>query len=212
MSNAGNALGGAATGAAAGSVLGPWGAAAGGIIGGLGGWFSGAGPQDVNQDERNKATALAAAAANGQGPSAAQDLLNMNTSRANDLAFSQAKGTAGANPALAATLASNAAAQNSQQNIQAAAALRAQEMNDARSQYLAATGVNVAAAQQQANTQGEYNSKLFNSVLGGASSAAGRFAGAGGPTPVATPTAPTPAPVGPGASGMADDQRQTRGF
>lgn len=193
MSKAGSAAGGAVAGASAGAVLGPWGAAAGGLIGGIGGWLSGSsGPSDAEiaaqqaaAAERAHATELARNAAEGNGPSAAQDLLNLNTGRANDLAFSQAKGMAGANPALAAVMASNAAAQNSQVGIANAAALRAQEMNDARSQYLAATGANVGAAQSrdaaqtaQSNMQSAYNTQLFNGIVGGAGQAAGMVAGA----------------------------------
>jgi hypothetical protein len=193
MSNArlGNAAGGAASGAAAGSVLGPWGTAGGAVIGGLSGWLSGGGPSDAElaaqraqEAERANAVSLARGAAMGTAPSAAQNLLNMNTDRSNMLAISQAKSMAGANPALAATLASNQAAANSQQNIQAAAALRAQEMENARAQYLAATGANVAQAQtqdaavtQQNNLKGAYNEKLFNGFMGGAAAAGGRFAG-----------------------------------
>lgn len=193
-SKAGSAASGAVAGAAAGSVLGPWGAAGGAIIGGIGGWLSGGGPSDAEvaaqqaaAAERAHATELARNAAEGHGPSAAQDLLNLNTGRANDLAFSQAKGMAGANPALAAVMASNAAAQNSQAGIANAAALRAQEMNDARSQYLAATGVNVGAAQirdaaqtAQSNLQTDYNNSAYNSAMSGLSGAAGKIAGAQG--------------------------------
>lgn len=200
MSQAGNAASGAFGGATAGSALGPWGAAGGAVIGGVGGWLSGAGPSDAElaaqraqAAERANATHLAGLAASGQAPSAAVALLNNKTSQANDLALSQAKGMAGANPALAATLASNAAAQTSQQNIQAAAALRAQEMEQARAQYLAATGANVGAAQTQDsavtaqdNIKGAYNEKLFNGILGGATNAAGRIQGAGPATPAPT--------------------------
>lgn len=201
-SKAGSAASGAVAGAAAGSVLGPWGAAGGAIIGGIGGWLSGSsGPSDAEiaaqqaqAAERAHATELARNAAEGHGPSAAQDLLNLNTGRANDLAFSQAKGMAGANPALAAVMASNAAAQNSQAGIANAAALRAQEMNDARSQYLAATGVDVGQAQTrdaaqtaQSNLQSQYNTQLFNGAISGAAKAGGMIAGA-------TPAQPPPQP------------------
>lgn len=201
-SKAGSAASGAVAGAAAGSVLGPWGAAGGAIIGGIGGWLSGSsGPSDAEiaaqqaqAAERAHATELARNAAEGHGPSAAQDLLNLNTGRANDLAFSQAKGMAGANPALAAVMASNAAAQNSQAGIANAAALRAQEMNDARSQYLAATGVDVGQAQTrdaaqtaQSNLQSQYNTQLFNGAISGAAKAGGMIAGA-------VPAQPPPQP------------------
>lgn len=192
MSKLGSAAGGAASGAAAGSVLGPWGTAGGAVIGGIAGWLSGGGPsdaeiaaQEAQARERANATELARQAAEGGGPSAAQSLLAIQTGKANQLAMSQAKGMAGANPALAATLASNAAAQNTQYNTQAAAALRAQEMNDARQQYLAATGANVGAAQtrdaaqtSQENLQSQYNTSLFNSAIGGAAQAGGMMAGA----------------------------------
>lgn len=205
MTQLGGAASGALGGAAAGSVLGPWGTAGGAVIGGIGGWLGGAGPSDAEvaaqqaqAAARANATQLAGQAAQDQGPSAAQDLLNLNTSRANDLAFSQAKGTAGANPALAAVMASNAAAQNSQAGVANAAALRAQEMNDARAQYLAATGANVGAAQTrdaaqtaQSNLQSQFNTSLFNSAVGGAGQAAGMIAGAG-----KQPNAPTVGRVG----------------
>jgi len=203
-SKAGSAASGAVAGAAAGSVLGPWGTAGGAIIGGIGGWLSGSsGPSDAEiaaqqaaAAERAHATGIARNAAEGRGPSAAQDLLNLNTGRANELAFSQAKGMAGANPALAAVMASNAAAQNSQAGIANAGALRAQEMNDARSQYLAATGVDVGQAQTrdaaqtaQSNLQSQYNTNLFNSAISGTAQAGGMIAGA-------QPVAATPAQPG----------------
>ncbi len=203
-SKAGSAASGAVAGAAAGSVLGPWGAAGGAIIGGIGGWLSGSsGPSDAEiaaqqaqAAERAHATELARNAAEVHGPSAAQDLLNLNTGRANDLAFSQAKGMAGANPALAAVMASNAAAQNSQVGIANAAALRAQEMNDARSQYLAATGVDVGQAQTrdaaqtaQSNLQSQYNTQLFNGAISGAAKAGGVIAGAAPAQPPPQPNA-----------------------
>lgn len=201
-SKAGSAASGAIGGAAAGSALGPWGTAAGAVIGGIGGWLSGGGPSDAEvaaqqeqMAQRAHATELARSAAEGGQPSAAQSLLDLNTGRANDLAFSQAKGMAGASPALAATLASNAAAQNSQTAIQSSAALRAQEMADARAQYLAATGVNVgqgqtrdAAATAQNNVKSQFNQSLFNSAIGGAAQAGGMIAGAQG-APAAAPAA-----------------------
>ncbi len=209
MSKTGSAAQGAVGGAAAGSVLGPWGAAGGAIIGGIGGWLSGSnGPSDAEiaaqqaaAAERAHATQLARNAAEGVGPSAAQDLLNLNTGRANELAFSQAKGMAGANPALAAVMASNASAQNSQAGIANAAALRAQEMNDARSQYLAATGVDVGAAQNrdaaqtaQSNLQSQYNTQLFNGAISGAAQAGGMIAGSGQPA-AAQPAQPGAKPA-----------------
>ena len=193
-SQAGAAATGAVSGAAAGSVLGPWGAAAGGVIGGIGGWLSGGGPSDAEKAEyarqmaeRQHATMLARDAADGNGPSAAQSLLNMNTAKSNDLALSQAKSQAGISPALAAVMASNAGAQNSQMNAQAGAALRAQEMEAARAQYLQATGVNVqngmqidAAQQKQKNMQTDYNNSLYNSMMSGLSGAAGKIAASQG--------------------------------
>ena len=219
-SRGGAAATGALGGAAAGSALGPWGAAGGAIIGGIGGWLSGGGPSDAEKAEyarqmaeRQHATDLARGAAEGTAPSAAQSLLNMNTARSNDLALSQAKSQAGISPALAAVMASNAGAQNSQMNVQAGAALRAQEMEAARAQYLQATGANVqngmgvdAAQQGQKNMQTGYNNSLFNSFMSGATAGAGRIAGAGQPSagapsaPAATPSfAPAAAPsAGPG--------------
>jgi hypothetical protein len=174
--------------------------------------------------ERAHATALARSAADGAGPSAAESLLSIKTGQANDLAMSQAKGMAGANPALAATLASNAAAQTSQYNTQAAAALRAQEMNDARNQYLQATGANVqagAAMDQQIQAQKEkqmmYNNSLYNSAMSGLSGAAGKIAGDNGGYNWDTgsfngPPAPTgAAPAQDGAaSGFGSDGLPTR--
>jgi hypothetical protein len=191
-SKLGSAATGAAGGAAAGSVLGPWGTAGGAIIGGIAGWLSGGGPSDAEiaaqqrqQAERDNATQIARVAAEGGAPSAAQALLNRNVTSANDLAFSQAKGIAGANPALAATLASNQSAQNSETAIQQAAQLRADEMATARAQYLAATGANVDVAQArdaqataQKNVESAYNQQLFNSAIGGAAQAGGRIAAA----------------------------------
>jgi len=193
MSKLGSAASGAVGGAAAGSVLGPWGAAGGAIIGGIGGWLSGSdGPSDAElaqqakqQAARDEATNLAAQAARGGGPTAAQALLNRNVTNANDLAFSQAKGIAGANSALAATLASNQSSANSMDAIQQAAALRAQEQQAGLQQYLAATGVNTATAfandqaqTAQENLQSAHNQQLFNSAIGGAANAAGRIAAA----------------------------------
>lgn len=207
MSRLGGAASGAVGGAAAGSVLGPWGTAAGAVIGGVGGWLLGAGPSDAEiaaqqaqAAARNDATQLAANAAHGNGPTQAQLLLQRGLGQQNDLAFSQAKGVAGASPALAATLASNAGAMNSEAALNQSAQLRAQEMNDARAQYLAATGANVDQAQTrdaaqtaQSNMQSQFNTQLFNSAIGGAAQAGGMMAGAGQPA-AAQPAQPIIAP------------------
>jgi hypothetical protein len=188
--------------------------AGGALIGGIGGWLSGGGPSDAElaqqraaMAERAHATALARSAADGAGPSAAESLLSIKTGQANDLAMSQAKGMAGANPALAATLASNAAAQTSQYNTQAAAALRAQEMNEARAQYLQATGANVqagAAMDQQIQAQKEkqmmYNNSLYNSTMSGLAGAAGKIAGSEGGYNWETGSFNGPAGAAPGAA------------
>jgi hypothetical protein len=129
---------------------------------------------------------MAQGEANGTGPSAAQALLNTNVASANNLALSQAKGEAGGNPALAATLASNQSAANSMQAIQQAAALRAQEQQAGIQQYLQATGQNVTAGQRtdedataQNNLISKNNSQLFNSAISGAAKVGGAFAGSG---------------------------------
>ena len=206
-SQLGAAGAGAIAGAGTGAALGPWGAAGGAIIGGIGGWLSGGNnksPEELAaEQQRANATQLAGQAASGQGPSAAQALLSRGLGQENNLAMSQAKSTAGANPALAAVMASNAAASNSQAAVNQSAALRAQEMNDARAQYLQATGADVEHATQMSNANIAYNNSMYNGLMSGLSGAAGKIAAAGKTVPgAAAPGAPA-APAMTGADGSA---------
>jgi hypothetical protein len=95
-------------------------------------------------------------------------------------------------------------------------------MNDARAQYLQATGANVQAGaaqdtrvQAQKNLQTDYNNSLYNSTMSGLSSAAGRFAGAGTPqtgvTPSLTPGAAGATPATPAAWGVDPNKQQFAG-
>jgi hypothetical protein len=72
----------------------------------------------------------------GQGPSAAQALLNQQRQRDNTQAFSNAKAMAGGNPALQQRLASDAQATNNAQAAYGASVLRSQEQQQAMDNYL----------------------------------------------------------------------------
>lgn len=72
----------------------------------------------------------------GQGPSAAQTLLNQQRQKDNTQAFSNAKAMAGGNPALQQRLASDQQATNNAQAAYGASVLRSEEQQQAMDNYL----------------------------------------------------------------------------
>jgi hypothetical protein len=195
-----NTLSGAGTGAlvggAAGSVL-PGvgtaiGAGVGAVGGGLYGYFknkslsdvlSGAGtdvtgslsgPMASLDTQQGLVNTAAQWGTTGNGPSAAQAMLERERAAANARALGQAKSMAGGNPALQATLASNTASSEQQGALNQATALRAQEQQAALNAAL--TGQNNITQGQQGVSNAKIagdeennkrNGSFFSKALGG---------------------------------------------
>lgn len=153
-----NAGGGALTGGAIGTMIAPGpgtaiGAGAGGLIGGFGGfgniWDSMTGQTDPDnrfsnsQTNRSKKQAVALGtvgdwALTGNGPSAAQGLLDQNRAQNAAQMISASKSMpGGGNPALANQMASEGIARQNAAATASAATLRAQEQQQMMQNYLA---------------------------------------------------------------------------
>lgn len=158
---------------------GPAGAAVGASLGGqLGGVLGGqqdlqpydASPSAEEQAFMSKLQQQAA----GKGPSVAEEQMKIGVDKANQNASALAAAQRGVSPALAARLAADAQAANSQNVIQQAGALRAQEQlgsQDLIGRMLASQrGTNLQAAQlnQQSNQFNTQNRNNMLSALGNA--------------------------------------------
>lgn len=210
MSRAGNTLESAGTGAlyggTVGSAFGPEGTLIGGAVGGIGGglygYFKNKSLADIlagsgtdvggllsgAKSSTDNQAALVGQAANwgltGNGPSAAQAMLSAQQAGANQQALSTAKGMAGGNPALAATLASNQAAHERQAALNQATQLRAAEQQAAMQSALTGAnqvaqnelGISNAAIQgdeENAKRKGKFLSGLTTGLTGGLGSMGG---------------------------------------
>lgn len=204
MSRAGNTLEsagtGAATGAVAGSIVPGLGTAGGALIGGAAGGLYGyfknksladmlagsgtdiagllAGPGASLAQQAQYVDAAGQWGLTGNGPSAAQAMLESERAGANQRALSTAKSMAGGNPALAATLASNQAAHEQQAALNQATQLRAAEQQAAlktaiegRNQITqgeqAISNAAIQGDQENAKRKGGFMSGLLSGGLGG---------------------------------------------
>ena len=190
------AMTGAGTGALAGTAVMPGigtavGAIGGGLLGGMiggGGGFGGglfdtlsgranpdprfAGAEQQGQRMEQNANTLQNWAYSGNGPSAAQALLERNRSEGQGRAISNAKSLAGGNPALAAQLANRQQAQASADAGFQSATLRAQEQQQAMQAYQAALerrrqqDIDIAKAKAEADQKNaEKGSGFIGSIM-----------------------------------------------
>jgi hypothetical protein len=197
-----DAKSGAAVGAVAGTAVSPGigtavGGIGGGLIGGFGGFGGGlwnnlsgqsdpgaryGGVNEITTPMKENEARLKDWAYTGNGPSAAQDLLERNRSEGQQRALASAKSAAGGNPMLAGILANRQQAQVSADTGLQSATLRAQEQQNAMQAYQAALerrrqqNIEVAKAQnEQAAKNAENNSSFIGSLLGGAGNIMGGF-------------------------------------
>lgn len=202
----GGALAGASVGATVGSAVPVVGTAAGavggGVIGGVVGGMGGLGgimdnmqgvvnPQadqsrevEMRDQQMREQGVLSNWAMTGNGPSAAQRLLEANRSQNAAQQIGMAKSMPGGNPALANQLASEGIARGSAQATINAAQLRAQEQQMAMQQIMAArqgtreTDVDMYRSKQAVNMHNQDNRKSFiGGLMGGAGGMMGGLLG-----------------------------------
>jgi len=199
---------GAVAGASAGTMVMPGlgtlaggaiGAVGGGLIGGYGGFGGGlwdtlsgqtdtgkffGESNDVAQRQAQNEGVLQNWAQTGNGPSAAQGLLERNRSEGQQRALSNAKAMGAGNPALAAQLANRQQSQVSADSALQSSTLRAQEQQNAMQAYQQALQARRQAAidQDRAKLEAEQknaenNSGFIGSLLSGAGGAMGGILG-----------------------------------